>query len=288
MTGIDKLELTGAVRAGSYNTFGGFVTGKGGVRWQIVPDLALRGTLSNAFRAPNVADLFTGAVTGFPGVTDPCGDPMNRAAAVRRPGDPRPRSPTTAASCPSILSGNPNLQPEKATTFTAGVVFTPTFFKGFSVTLDYFNINIDDVIDQRERADHSQQLLPLGIDPRMPEGPPRSGDPRHHQHHRSEPVNIGNFKTAGLDFDVAYRFRVPKVGNLRLNVEGTWLQKFEETIAGGPRSTASTTTTSAASTRASSSTATRSGRTPAGAPASARASSVRGTSARTTTAARLR
>src|SRR5262249_39329940 len=64
ITGVDKLEITGAVRAGNYNTFGGFVTGKGGVRWQIVPDLAVRGTVSNAFRAPNVADLFQGNQIG--------------------------------------------------------------------------------------------------------------------------------------------------------------------------------------------------------------------------------
>src|SRR5262249_38281971 len=45
-------------------------------------------------------------------------------------------------------------------------------------------------------------------------------------------LNIGSRKTAGLDFDVAYRFLVPKVGNLRFNVEGTWLHKFEDEIAG--------------------------------------------------------
>src|SRR5262249_54342164 len=65
VTGFDKLELTGAVRAGTYNTFGGFVTGKGGIRWQITPDVAVRGTLSNAFRAPNVSDLYAGATTSF-------------------------------------------------------------------------------------------------------------------------------------------------------------------------------------------------------------------------------
>jgi len=231
MTGVDKLELTGAVRAGNYNTFGGFVTGKGGVRWQVIPDFAIRGTISNAFRAPNVADLFAGAATGFPGVSDPCGDPSQpRPAHCDTEGLPA-NFADDRTQLPTTFSGNANLQPEKATTITGGIVFTPTFFKGFSVTLDYFRINIDDLIINETAPIILNNCYTLGI---QSDCDKVHRDPATHEiTNITDPnQNIGNFKTAGLDFDVAYRFRVNKIGNIRMNVEGTWLQQFEETIAG--------------------------------------------------------
>src|SRR5262249_14353998 len=218
ITGFDKLELTGAVRAGNYNTFGGFVTGKGGIRWQVVPDFALRGTLSNAFRAPNVADLFFGALTSFPTLSDPCGG-TGQPAQCTAQGIPTSFS-DDRSQIPETLSGNANLQPEKAVTFTAGVVFTPTFFKGFSITLDYFNISIDDQIAAEGANVILNNCYTLGI---QSDCDKVHRDAATHQiTNISDPnINVGNFKTAGLDFDVAYRFLVPKVGNLRLNVEGT-------------------------------------------------------------------
>src|SRR5262249_35275866 len=200
MTGVDKLELTGAVRAGNYNTFGGFVTGKGGIRWQIVPDLAVRGTVSNAFRAPNVADLYTGAVTGFPGVSDPCGDPTTRVAKCDQQSIPADFA-DDRTQLPTTFAGNPNLQPENAAPLTAGVVFTPTFFKGFSITLDYFNINIDDLIINETAPIILNNCYTLGIDSDCAK---IHRDPATHEiTNITDPnLNIGNFKTAGLDFDV--------------------------------------------------------------------------------------
>src|SRR5262249_11691297 len=231
VTGIDKLELTGAIRAGTYNTFGGFVTGKGGVRWQVTPDVAVRGTLSNAFRAPNVSDLYAGATTSFPGVSDPCGDPMHRVAQCDVQGIPADFS-DDRGQLPEIVGGNAALQPEKATTFTAGLVFTPTFFKGFSVTLDYFNINIDDVIG----PEGAQVILNNCYNNGNAEDCAKvHRDPATHVITSiSDPnINAGGFKTSGLDFDIAYRFLVPRLGNIRVNLEGTWLHKFEESFAGG-------------------------------------------------------
>jgi iron complex outermembrane recepter protein len=75
MVAAEKLELSGAIRGGGYNTFGSFVTYKGGLRWQIVQDFALRGTAASAFRTPGVNDLFGGNLTSYP--TVPSGDPCS-------------------------------------------------------------------------------------------------------------------------------------------------------------------------------------------------------------------
>ncbi|MEH3047819.1 TonB-dependent receptor domain-containing protein, partial [Sphingomonas adhaesiva] len=45
-----------------------------------------------------------------------------------------------------LLGGNPNLREEVADTLTAGAVITPTFFRGFSMTVDYYHIKVKNAI----------------------------------------------------------------------------------------------------------------------------------------------
>jgi outer membrane receptor protein involved in Fe transport len=46
----------------------------------------------------------------------------------------------------NFTAGNPDVGPEKGKTFTAGVVFEPTFVPGLRASVDYFKITIDDAI----------------------------------------------------------------------------------------------------------------------------------------------
>jgi iron complex outermembrane recepter protein len=55
--------------------------------------------------------------------------------------------PTTQSGA-SYSGGNPDLKPEKADTWTAGFVFTPTFLRGFSASVDWYKIDIADAIDK--------------------------------------------------------------------------------------------------------------------------------------------
>jgi outer membrane receptor protein involved in Fe transport len=57
-----------------------------------------------------------------------------------------PGAPTQSGA--SYSGGNPDLRPEKADTWTAGLVFTPTFLAGFSASVDWYRITINDAIDQ--------------------------------------------------------------------------------------------------------------------------------------------
>ena len=45
-----------------------------------------------------------------------------------------------------LLGGVPTLEPEKATTKTAGVVLQPSFLPRFAVTVDYWNIDLKNAI----------------------------------------------------------------------------------------------------------------------------------------------
>ncbi|MFN3582292.1 TonB-dependent receptor plug domain-containing protein [Phenylobacterium sp.] len=120
--------------------------------WSINDDLRLRASYNRAVRAPSVGELFAPIGNGFPTATDPCSAQGNPTAAVRQAcinsGVPANLVGVIQANqqTQTLTGGNPNLAPEVADTYTAGFVWTPAFAPGLSVTVDYFNVKIDDYI----------------------------------------------------------------------------------------------------------------------------------------------
>lgn len=156
--GMQRLELTGAARYSDYSldAVGGVWTYAGGVEFDVVPSVKLRGQYQRAVRAPNVGELFGGQAIGFPGATDPCGLASSAADATIRDlciatGVPAGNVGNAAAvqlnaQIPALFGGNPNLGEETSTSYTAGVVLRPDFIPGLTITADYFDIEIEDFI----------------------------------------------------------------------------------------------------------------------------------------------
>ncbi len=155
--GGTSLDVTGAARYSDYSlqNVGGVWTYAGGVTFSPIEDITFRGQYQRAVRAPNIAELFGGNFINFPGASDPCADPgiLGNAAAVQlcqQTGVPAGLvgSPTIQlnAQIPSTGGGNPNLEEEVSDSFTAGVVFSPRFIPGLNVTVDYYNIQIENAI----------------------------------------------------------------------------------------------------------------------------------------------
>jgi len=122
----EYLELTGAARVTDYSTSGTEFTWKVGGTWEPVTGLRFRATRSRDIRAPNFFELYNPTVSSFQFIVDP------------ERGD-------NASSLTSVtLSGNPGLQPEKADTFTAGVVVQP--LSSLNLAVDYYSIEVENVI----------------------------------------------------------------------------------------------------------------------------------------------
>ncbi|BDI60410.1 TonB-dependent receptor domain-containing protein [Qipengyuania nanhaisediminis] len=155
--GGQRLELTGAARYSDYSldAIGGVWTYAGGVEFQPIDQVTLRGQYQRAIRAPNVGELFGGQSIGFPGANDPCADPanandqtvINLCQATGVPagnvGDPNIQ---LNAQIPALFGGNPNLQEETSESYTFGIVLQPNFAPGLTITADYFDITIDDAV----------------------------------------------------------------------------------------------------------------------------------------------
>ncbi len=155
-----SLELEVGARYSDYSTVGGVWSYKFGGSWEPVDSLRLRALYQRASRAPNVFELFQANDQGFPAVLDPC-TTVNPSTGVARTLSTGVRNFCTAqlgfdpvtggfvslnTQTESFFYGNPNLSEEKSDTVTLGAVWQPTFAEGLSVSLDYYQIKVENYI----------------------------------------------------------------------------------------------------------------------------------------------
>jgi len=158
---IDSLSIRAAGRYSDYSTLGGFSAYNYGLEWAPIESLRFRAVYAHAVRAPNIGELFRPAAAGVTSIVDPC-----NGVSI---GD----SGTTAETCladPGVLANanandgtvtfiqtdfqgvgtlntvNPDIQEEAATTWTFGMVYQPESVPGLALTLDYYDIEVDDAI----------------------------------------------------------------------------------------------------------------------------------------------
>ena len=250
---IHSLELNGAFRYSDYSLgrVGGNWTYNFGGDVAPVEDIRFRGQYSRAVRAPNVQDLFGGASTGFPGATDPCSDrgPANeRTAALRAfciaSGVPEAfvfqRAVQPAAQIQADFGGNPNVGEETSDTFTFGAVIQPRWVPRLNITVDYFNIKVEDTINTRLGGlstalslcfntvqNMSDPTCALFAGKRNPTNG-ALGLTAGGQNPSLVQDNVGKLKTSGIDFQVDYSVPLFQ-GELGFFYLGTWLNEFRNT-----------------------------------------------------------
>ena len=146
-----ELTVDAAYRSADYSHAGDASAWKVGLSYAPFEDIRLRGTISEAVRAPNIAEAFSPVSPGFGRLTDPCsvariGDDEDRAANCAALGIPEGFVANDAESIIVESGGNPNLDSERSESYTTGIVWTPSFLDGFSLTADYYDIEISDAI----------------------------------------------------------------------------------------------------------------------------------------------
>jgi outer membrane receptor protein involved in Fe transport len=143
----EELSLNGAYRYSDYSTVGGVSSYAIGAEWAPVSDLRFRGQFQRAVRAPNVTELFSPQTNGFPGADDPCAFSPGRGAATGVPaGAYNTPGLQPNSQIEGLFGGNPTLGEESSDTFTIGFVAQPSAIDGLTLTVDYYDIAIEDVI----------------------------------------------------------------------------------------------------------------------------------------------
>ena len=230
---VKSLDLSGSFRRSEYSTDRTANTYGVGADWAIADQARLRASYQRAVRAPTIANLYNPQSVGNNGPSnDPCSGAIGSSTLT-----------ATAAQCAntgvtaaqygriennsanqysSLTGGNPNLAPERGTTYTVGLVLTPV--KDLSVTVDYFHIKIDDTISTVDPTIALNQCLTTGspvfcsLVKRDSQGSlwlTTAG------YVTATNANIGSVGTSGIDLGASYNQRLGSMGNLALNMNGT-------------------------------------------------------------------
>ncbi len=143
----DNLDADIALRYSDYSTFGSDTTFKLGLTWRLNSALMLRAVRSSAFRTPTITELFGGTNTENLITVDPCEGATGTIQANCLAAGIPSNFIQDGATVKTSVGGNPNVGPERANTLTLGVVWQSPYADDLAITLDYFDIKIDNAIN---------------------------------------------------------------------------------------------------------------------------------------------
>ncbi len=242
---IEDLEVNLAGRYVKNSIYGNNNIFNAGINYKATEDIRLRATYASTFRVPNIENIFFGQDYGpiwpitlgflypIPGNIDPC-DSVNGEAATNAQvasncaadGVPSNYVHTDYTFQPGI-TGNRNIKKETGEMQTLGVIFTPSYVENLSITLDYYNLDIEDGINQSfgdfgkaagycyinenqdwcdliERTDNGQIGL-LNI----------------------APFNTAALTTTGVDASVLYNVDTDSIGLVTLSANVNYLLEYD-------------------------------------------------------------
>jgi iron complex outermembrane receptor protein len=228
---VGRIDLSVAGRYEEYSDFGDTFNPKVGLVWAPISSLVMRGSWGTSFRAPSLAENDPkSSGYGLYGDTLPCSH----------------RAPATTCFGIGIAGGNPDLQPEEATTWSAGFDFTPDFLAGLRVSMTYFDIDYtNQIIGLRGTAglltnaiyssyrilDPTAQQVNDLLASGLPINTPINASlVTYIQDGRRQ--NLGSLQTSGVDFDVSYRWETG-VGDFNVGVAGAYFTELKTETAAG-------------------------------------------------------
>jgi len=199
---MGKANFNTGMRVTHYSTSGTVTTWKIGGTWDTPLDgVRIRGVTSRDIRAPNLSELFAaGSSVNIPNFNNPFYDPNDPNNANNGP---------PQVNILQITGGNPNLTPEKARNTTVGIVLSrPSWAPGLSLSFDYYNIKIKDVISSLSAA----QVVEFCKDGRLTNcnglfnllGPNQSDN-----FVRTQPFNFAELHGEGFDIEASYQISNP-------------------------------------------------------------------------------
>lgn len=208
-----NVELSAALRAFDYSTFGSDETWKLGLTWKANDELMFRSVVSTAFRAPTVSELYSGNSPSF--------------EQIDYPGAQEQAEVT--------VGGNQDLTPEEADTLTAGIVYEPEWFDGFSMTVDYYDIEIENAITSVDNQFIVDQCLnnTANAGTALCQSAMVEIDATGRVKFNNQLQNIGSEKTSGYDLNLAYSFDAAGL-NWKAGLDTTYLAEYEVAVTGEP------------------------------------------------------
>ena len=205
---LNDLQFNAAARISDYDTTGSIWSWKLGATNEFFPGFRGRITQSRDIRSANLSELFTTTTTGYNNINDPL---KGQTVYTLNNG-----------------GGNPDLRPETADTLTLGVTYAPPSIPGLNMSLDYYDISIDDVITTIAPQDLVTRCFNGNLD--LCSRIDRDADGNLIRT-RSTYVNLAEYHTDGIDAEVSYtapldRYFSNASGRMNLRLVGTWVNSL--------------------------------------------------------------
>ncbi len=258
-----SLELQAALRGEKYSDFGNATTGKLGFKWSPIKSVvAVRGTVATGFRAPSIPQIRESYVASFHSTTDRRSFDLLRCDLARNrtigspninPNNTRDCNVLAFGSAPAperstalatAISANPELKPERSQSATLGLLLSPT--SSVDVALDFWYFHRKDEIRVQQGLDIMDEasLSPTRTHPQVIRDPNQVNWLRDGNGviiPNSGPIlmlirgydNYEWTRTAGMDYDLNWRFPDIRFGRFRFNVNGTFTERFDRKLTAG-------------------------------------------------------
>jgi outer membrane receptor protein involved in Fe transport len=147
-----------------------------------------------------------------------------------------------AGQCSQLTGGNTALKPEQGETYTVGINFQPSALPKFTSSVDYYHINVRDVIGQLPYTQLFTQCANTG-DPAFCNGIVRNSVTGGLTGNTiagggyivQTNLNLGSELVSGIDVQFGYQLDLPPgLGNVRFDMNGTYVQHILSTpVPGG-------------------------------------------------------
>ncbi len=248
-TTIDATGSNGVLSRAS-NSFTNW-TYKIGGDWEPVRALRVRAMYQRAVRAPNLNEV---GLPNTPGTGDAAYDPCDKdtfdptdatletlcRTVGNWPSSVRPGSiePPTSGQVNNFSGGNPALVPEKADTWTFGVVLKPNVIRGLTASIDYYDITVKKailatpeqaILDACYYAERDPNGTFCSLIKRNESTGSLEGDLQYGVDATNR--NIGKKTARGIDFSADYSLPLTTSVRLRLGIDATYVMQSKVQFA---------------------------------------------------------
>jgi outer membrane receptor protein involved in Fe transport len=220
---VKSVDMQLAARTERYSDFGTVTKPKVALNWTMTDWLALRGSASQAFRAPNLPQFYSSGTQVSNTRTDFSFCRLNAVTC-------------TGASTIEVRSGNQGLGPEEADNLSAGLVLEPSLPESagkLTLSVDFWSIKQTEVIGIEGGQVQLLYDYLLRLDGQSNPNLVRNAPVGTNRVGQLLQINDNYFNITprqleGLDASLRYELRRTKFGNFTFTVNAAKLTKFEQ------------------------------------------------------------
>jgi iron complex outermembrane receptor protein len=220
-SGLSHFDVEAAVRFSNYNDFNDSTNPKLALRWQVGPDLLLRASFAEGFRAPSLNELYAGVTESQDFLEDPCTRPENVGVL---PGCTQLADPTRNQFL-TLKGGNAGLRAETSDSYSAGLVWTPGTVAGLALSVDYFLIEQRDVVSSSAQFVLSQNARDGSFANRV-----QRDEAGNLTLVEATNINVGERRVSGVDLALTYHYPDRRWGQFSLVGSATYIDEYETRV----------------------------------------------------------